>query len=298
MFARMRGLAGSTGIIWMTAICVIVAIGCGHTSPLLQLQFANALAGLGQGGGSQPTTTPGTGTDNQIRFSCDLDPARRGIRFLLQNQAQQTVKYSLTFIASAGPGGFVCAEDEAAYIAAGYRETTLDVGNGATFGCDIVQLLGGTKMLSFRVANTIAQNVGGLEANITIGQVPLNGNTFIPLPELIVLGDSDPIFTCTGNNLCTQRGFVYTDIAGTPIAFVNASRTQDTVCNANVGSAPEWRLANPNNADTTANAFQYVAGGTIVVRILDRANNANAAQNQVIWQVFDIDGDVIHLPRP
>jgi len=294
----MRSFAGSTGIIWMTAMCVIVAIGCGHTSPLLQLQFANALAGLGQGGGSQPTTTPGGGNTDTIQQSCDLDTAKRGINFLLQNQAQQTVKYTLTFIASAGPGGFVCAEDENAYIAAGYRDTTLDVGNGATFGCDIVRLLGGTRMLSLRVANNIALCVGGLEANITIGQVPLNGNTFIPLPELIVLGDSDPAFTCTGNNLCTQRGFVYTDIAGTPIAFVNASRTQDTVCNVNAGSAPEWRLADPNEDDIDANAFQYVAGGTIVVRVLDRANNANAAQNQVIWSVFDIDGDLIHGARP
>jgi len=298
MFARMRSLAGSAGIIWVAAIGVIVAIGCtGHTSPLLQLQFANALSGFAAGGGSQPTTTPGNG-GNTIDQSCDLDPAKRGIRMLLQNQAQQTVRYSLTFVASAGPGGFVCAEDEPAYISAGYRETALDVGNGVTIGCDIVRLLGGTRILTFRVANSMALAVGGLEANVTTAQTPLNGNVFIPLPELIVLGDSEPIFTCTGNNLCTQRGFVYTDIAGTPIAFVNASRTQDTVCNANAGSAPEWRLANPNNDDEDANAFQYVAGGSILVRVLDRASNANPTINQVIWSVLNIDGDVIHATRP
>lgn len=297
MFARMRSLAGSTGIIWIVAIGVFVAIGCGPTSPLLNLRFAGTLAGLGIGGGSQPTTTAGAG-GNTIDQTCDLDANRRGINFLLLNQAQQTVRYTLIFIASAGPGGFVCDEDVNAYIAAGYRDTVLDVGNGATFGCDIVRLLGGTRLLSLRVSNSVAQDVGGTPENQTVGQVPLNGNTFIPLPELIVLGDSDPIFTCTGNNLCTQRGFVYTDIAGTPISFVNASRTQDTVCNANAGSAPEWRLANPNNDDEDANAFQYVAGGTLVVRILDRASNANATVNQVVWNVFDVEGNDVHLERP
>lgn len=296
MFARMRSLAGSTGIIWVAAICIIVAIGCGSTSPLLSLRFAGTLAGLGVGGGSQPATNPAGG--NALQTSCDLDPARRGINFLLLNQAQQTVRYTLIFLASAGPGGFVCAEDESAYIAAGYRDTVLDTGNGATFGCDIVRLLGGTRMLSLRVANSVAQDVGGTVENQTVAQVPLNGNTFIPLPELIVLGDDDPIFTCTGNNLCTQRGFVYTDIAGTPIAFVNASRTQDTVCNANAGSAPEWRLADLNEDDEDANAFQYVSGGTIIVRILDRATNVNQAANQVVWNVFDINGDDVHLERP
>lgn len=296
MFARMRSLAGSTGIIWIVAIGVIVAIGCGPTSPLLNLRFAGTLAGLGIGGGSQPTTTPGGG--NAIQRSCDMDPNRRGINFLLLNQAQQTVRYTLIFVASAGPGGFVCDEDVSDYIAAGYRDTVLDVGNGATFGCDIVRLLGGTRLLSLRINNSIAQDVGGTQENQTVGQVPLNGNTFIPLPELIVLGDSDPIFTCTGNSLCTQRGFVYTDIAGTPISFVNASRTQDTVCNANAGSAPEWRLADPNEDDEDANAFQYVAGGTIIARILDRATNANPTVNQVVWNVFNIEGDEIHVERP
>lgn len=297
MFARMRSLAGSSGIIWIVAICIIVAIGCaGPTSPLLNLRFAGTLAGLGVGGGSQPTSNPTTGTT--LRRSCDLDVARRGINFLLLNQAQQTVRYTLIFVVSAGPGGFVCTEDENRYLAAGYRDTVLDAGNGATFGCDIVRLLGGTRILSLRVANTMAQDVGGTVENQTVAQVPLNGNTFIPLPELIVLGDSDPIFTCTGNNLCTQRGFVYADIAGTPIAFVNASRTQDTVCNANAGSAPEWRLADINRADNTANPFQYVSGGTIVVRVLDRATNVNQSANQVVWNVFNINGDVIHAERP
>lgn len=297
MFARMRGLTGSTGVIWVAAIAVIVVIGCGPTSPLLNLRFAGTLGGISSGGGSQPTSNPNTDTDS-IRSSCDLDANRRGINFLLLNQAQQTVRYSLVFLASAGSGGFVCAEDENDYIAAGYRDTVLDVGNGATFGCDIVRLLGGTRLLSLRINNTIAQDVGGTEENQTVGQVPLNGNTFIPLPQIIVLGSSDPIFTCTGNDLCTQRGFVYTDIAGTPISFVNASRTQDTVCNANAGSAPEWRLADPNELDEDANAFQYVAGGTIIVRILDRASNANASVNQVVWNVFDIEGNDIHLERP
>src|SRR5262249_25852394 len=153
-------------------------------SPLLNLQFASLLGGRGAGGGSRPTTGTG-GTGNTIQQSCDLDPARRGIRFVLSNQAQQFARYTITFVASAGSGGFVCGEDENDYLAAGYRDTVLDAGNGATIGCDVVRLLGGTRLLTLRVSDAIAQNVGGAAPGI-VAQPPLNGNTFIPLPELIV----------------------------------------------------------------------------------------------------------------
>ena len=297
MFARVREKVGASGIIWCMAIAVIVALGCGRNSPFLALQFADSLTGLGGGGGTRPATSQDNTTT--IDQTCDLDPAKRGISVVLANEAQQFVRYSITFIASAGPGGFVCDEDLNDYFAAGYRDTILDVGNGATFGCDIVRLLGGTRMLSLRVADTLAQNVtgGNDPANIPLAQPPLNGNTFIPLPELIVLGDADPIFTCTGNNLCTQRGFVYTDVANTPIAFVNVSRTQDTVCNSRAGTAPEWRLADLNKADNQASPFQFVAGGGIGIVVLDRANNANVNVNQVIWTVVDINGNIIHAAR-
>jgi len=297
MFARVREKVGATGIIWCVAIAIIVALGCGRNSPFLAIQFAGTL-GPPAGGGTRPSTSQNNGSTT-ISQSCDLDAAKRGIRVVLANEAQQFVRYSITFIASAGPGGFVCDEDLNDYFAAGYRDTILDVGNGATFGCDVVRLLGGTRMLSLRIADTLAQNVGGTTdpANVPIAQPPLNGNTFIPLPELIVLGDTDPIFTCTGNNLCTQRGFVYTDVANTPIAFVNVSRTQDTVCNSRAGTAPEWRLSDLNKADNQASPFQFVPGGGIGIDVLDRANNANVNVNQVVWTVVDINGNIIHAAR-
>ncbi len=294
MHSRSRRVLNSTGIIWLAALAAAVFIGCGSVSPLVSLQFANNLLGRGLGGGTAPTTQNGGG---DIQTVCDLDANRRGIAITVQNEAEQFVRVSMTLVASAGPGGFVCDDEVSNYFSAGYRETVLDAGNGATIGCDVVQLLGGTRLLTLRLTDTLAQNVGGDMNDIPVAQPPLNGNSLLPLPELIVLGDENPIFICTGNNLCTQRGFVYSDIANNPIAFINASRTQDTVCNANAGTAPEWRLGNPNIEDNQIQPFQYPAGGTLLVTVLDRADNANRNVNQVVWAVFDVDGNLIHGER-
>ncbi|MFQ5422459.1 MAG: hypothetical protein ACE5F9_00600 [Phycisphaerae bacterium] len=293
MHSRCRQVLNSTGIIWLAAIAAAVFIGCGSVSPLVSLQFANNLIGRGLGGGTAPTTQNG-----DIQTVCDLDANRRGIRIAVLNEAQQFARMSMTLVASAGLGGFVCDDELSNYFNAGYRETVLDAGNGATIGCDMVQLLGGTRLLTLRLTDTIAQNTGGGTNDIPpIAQPPLNGNSLLPLPELIVLGDEDPIFICSGNSLCTQRGFVYADSASTPIASINASRTQDTVCNANAGTAPEWRLGNPNVNDNEIQPFQYPAGGTLLITVLDRADNANPNVNQVVWAVFDVDGNLIHGER-
>ena len=297
MLSRWRRNLNSTGIIWLTMIAVTVFIGC-SSSPLAALYFAqNAFVdpNLGAGGGD-PTTQPPGGT-NPIQTVCDLDPERRGIFVVVQNEAQQFVRLTMTFVASAGAGGFVCDTEVNNYFNAGYRTAVLGVGGVIFIGCDPIRLLGGDSLLTLRVADTLAQNVGGDPNNAPVAQPPLNGGRFIPLPELIVLGDEDPIFICTGNNLCTQRGFVYSDIANNPIAFIDVARTQDTVCNAGSGTVPEWRLGNPNVADNTIQPFQFPSGGTIVITVLDRSTNANPNVNQVVWAVFDVDGNPIHGER-
>lgn len=297
MQTRRRRLLNSTGLIWLVMIAVAVVIGCGSATPLLNLSFAqNTLVGTA-GGGGDPVATTGPGGNNPIQTVCDMDPERRGIFIVVQNESQQFVRLSMTFVASAGAGGFVCDDEVNNYFNAGYRAAVLNSSGSMTIGCDTIQLLGGTALLIRRVTDTMAQNVGGDPNNAPVAQPPLNGGTFIPLPEAIVLGDDDPIFICTGNNLCTQRGFVYSDIANNPIAFIDVARTQDTVCNANAGTAPEYRLGNPNVDDNQIQPFQYPSGGTIILTILDRSTNANPNVNQVVWAVFDVDGNLIHAEQ-
>ena len=112
MLSRWRRNLNSTGIIWLTMIAVTVLIGC-SSSPLAALYFAQGAFGgdppLGQGGGD-PTTNPGGGA-GPIQTVCDLDPERRGIFVVVQNEAQQFVRLSMTFVASEGAGGFVCATE-------------------------------------------------------------------------------------------------------------------------------------------------------------------------------------------
>lgn len=291
--ARRVGLL--TGGLWLAGIAATILIGCGGVSPLASLNFVQqTLVGTGMGGGMPPTTTNDTGG---LRSVCDLDGERRGIRMAVVNESRQFVRLSMTFLASAGPGGFVCAEEEQDYLQAGYREAVLVGGNTVVIGCDSVRLLSGTKILSWRVTDTLPQFNGGQGDIFPSAQPPLNGGTFIPLPELIVLGDDDPTFICTGNNLCTQRGFVYSDIANNTIASVNASRTQDTVCNARAGTAPEWHLGDLNVEDNQVQPFQYPSGANILVSVLDRASNNNASVNQVVWLVLDVEGNIIHNER-
>lgn len=296
MHARWHRIANLTGIFWLFALAVAISIGCA-SNPLLSLNFvANTLdafngAGGPAGGGGDPVA--GDPTAPLIGSVCDLDAQRRGIFVVVRNEAQQFAQISLTFAVSAGGAGFACDAEVPNYFSAGYRAAIL-VDNVTFIGCDAIRLFSGDQILTLRITDTLAQNVGGDPATATIAQPPLNGSTFIPLPELIVLGDDSPNFICTGNNLCTQRGFIYTDIANNPIAFINASRTQDTVCNANAGTAPEWRLGDPNVDDLLILPYQYPAGGTLRISILDRASNINPNVNQVVWQVFDVEGNLIH----
>ena len=125
----------------------------------------------------------------------------------------------------------------------------------------------------------------------------------IPLPELIVLGGDDADFICTGGaqlgDLCTQRGFVYVNDGGVSVGKpANASRIQGTICNEGFGTAPEWRL-DKTLQDGFVQAFQYSAGGSIIVSILDRsADDVENNRNQVVWLVTNGNDTTIHYPNP
>ena len=299
MNERWYRIANLTGIFWLFALAVAISIGCA-ANPLLSLNFvANTLDqfndpdGPAGGGGDPIIGDPGAPIIGSV---CDLDAEKRGFFITVRNESQQFAQLSLTFAVSAGGAGFVCDDEVPIYFNAGYR-TAMLVDNITFVGCDPIRLFSGDRILTLRITDTLGPNPGGNPDTATIAQPPLNGSSFIPLPEIIVLGDETPNFVCTGVNLCTQRGFIYTDVANNPIAFVNASRTQDTVCNANAGALPEWRLGDPNIDDFLIQPFQYPAGGTLRISILDRASNVNPNVNQVVWQVFDVDGNLIHDER-
>jgi hypothetical protein len=220
----------------------------------------------------------------------------------------------MTFAVSAGPGGFVSeSNDIQDYINAGYSNALVPgAGNVVTIGCDTLTLLDGNQLLTMEFGineGDLATLAPGIdeEDNEDIQTYELrrrdNRSTVIPLPEIIVLGNDDPDFTCTGGaslgDLCSQRGFVYASAAGIPVGkAADASHIQGTVCNAGFGTAPEWRLDKTID-DGLVQPFQFAAGGTIFLTALDRWNDAfTATRNQVVWLVTNGDGNTIHFEDP
>lgn len=299
------------------ALCVGVAAsmgqGCGNYSPFLAAQFNQTLAGV-------VTTNPppiindpnenGNTNADVLASVCDLAAAQRVIQIGIQNEAAQAVDFSLTLVASAGPGGFVCDAELQEYLDAGYRDAIVPgSGSSAIIGCDTISLLSGTRILTLEfgvnqgVAARLAANTNPdtLFPDAALPNVSLrradDNSTLIPLPEVIVVGSGDPDFVCTGSSLCSQRGFVYVSAGGFPVGkAAEAERIQGTVCAENFGTAPEMRL--DKTLDQTSQPYQYARGGTIIFGVLDRAGDAlDATRNQVAWLVIDENDTTVHTPE-
>lgn len=300
MGSRTRRVAIRIGIVGLFSVAGVVIIGCGGMSPFLSAQFASNLRGLAEGGGpvAPADETPDTG--ESITSVCVLPAALRGISVTLVNQSEHPVRYVMTFAVSAGPDGFVCEDEIPSYLQAGYRDAPVPVSN---VGCEQLRLLSGNRMLTMTFGVDDFGNFTALPENPSGEGVPVSliadsGTLFIPLPELIVFGNEDPDFIC-GDDICSQRGFVYSSASGLPIGKpIEALRIQGTLCSERFGTAPEWRL-DKAVTDNSVLPFEYAAGGTIVLTILDREDDDIAdARNQAVWLVTNGDGDTIHLPNP
>ncbi|MCB9851448.1 MAG: hypothetical protein H6819_00010 [Phycisphaerales bacterium] len=299
------------------ALCVGVAASmgqsCGNVSPFLAAMFNNTLTGV-------VTTNPppiindpnenGNTNADILASVCDLPDAQRVIQIGIQNEAAQAVDFSITLVVSAGVGGFVCDNQIQEYLNAGYRDAIVPgSGGNAVVGCDTISQLGGTRILTleFGVNQGIAArltanpNPDTLFPDAGLPSVTLrradNNSTMIPLPEVIVVGSGDPDFVCTGNSLCTQRGFVYVSAGGFPVGkAAEASRIQGTVCAENFGTAPEMRL--DKTLDQSSQPYQFGRGGTIIFGVLDRAGDAlDVSRNQVAWLVIDENDSTLHTPE-
>ncbi len=316
MFSRFSRVAGLSSLACVFAVGVILAIGCQTGSPFLAAAFNSSLVGVNTGGPPPTPPTPDDPTeDDNVTSVCDLLPAEQTLQIAVQNESQQFVEFSMTLVVSAGPGGFVCDELLNDYLNAGYTDAIVP-GSGTTtsIGCDTVGLLSGTRLLTLEfginqgAGAMLAPNATG-DANTIFPDPSLpqftlrrrdNGSALIPLPELVVFGNDDPDFICTGGvivgDLCTQRGFVYTSGVGLPVGkSIEASRIQGTVCAENFGSAPEWRL--DKTLDAQVQPFQYGRGGVIVVGVLDRAGDAlDNTRNQAAWLVVDAADNTLHFP--
>jgi hypothetical protein len=291
-----------TGIVGLFSVAAVVIIGCDGMSPFLSAQFASNLMGMAQGGG--PAEPEPGGDVPQVGESivsvCELPAAMRSVSVTLVNQSEHPVRYVMTLAVSAGPGGFVCDDEVPIYLSAGYRDAAVPTSN---VGCEQLRLLGGNRMLTltFGVDDfgnfvTLPENPSG--EGVPVSLVADSGTLFIPLPELIVFGNEHPDFIC-GDNLCSQRGFVYSSAGGLPIGKpIEALRIQGTLCSERFGTAPEWRLDKAVDDDTVL-PFEFAAGGTIVLTILDREDDDIAdPRNQAVWLVTDGDGNIIQLPDP
>lgn len=287
--AFVAALAATAGI----GAVILSGLACGGTSPL------GVFVVVGQATGAFPRPTPNSqggggsggdnnGADNPSSF-CNLTDAQQSLRIAVRNEATVSASFALTLVASAGGSGFVCTDQISTFTDFGYTAQTL-TGGDKTFGCDVVTLTKGTQLLAITITGSIPPRLA--TDTFTSAEAPFDGNTNIPLPQLIVLGDQSAgsVFSCVGSNPCTQGGFRYS--VGTTIS---ASRTQDTLCNALVSNRPEWVLRDPLLNDLTARVFEYVKGGTLIITILDRVTSPFPNQNQVVWRVTNENDIVIHV---
>ncbi len=300
MGSRTRRVAIRIGIVGLFSVATLVIIGCGGMSPFLSAQFANTLSGFAVGGGpvAPPDDTPGAG--DSITSVCELATELRGIFVTLVNQSEHPVRYVMTFAVSAGPDGFVCEDEIPNYLSAGYRDAPVPVSN---VGCQQLRLLSGNRMLTMTFGLDAFGNFVSLPENPSGEGVPVSlvadsDTLFIPLPEIIVFGNEDPDFIC-GDDICSQRGFVYSSASGLPIGKpIEALRIQGTLCSERFGTAPEWQL-DKSVTDNSVLPFEYAAGGTIQLTILDREDDDIADErNQAVWLVTDGDGNTIHVQDP
>ena len=318
MYFRFRRVMSFVGLTWIFAVAAFVSIGCGSLSlfgpfnPFLAARFNTTLAGVVSQGGPIVPTDPGTGGDGGtvITDLTQLPQSQRTIQVSVQNESEQRVRFAMTFVVSAGLGGFVPDSEIQNYLDAGYSDALPPgAGGSTTIGCDTITLTQGTRLLTMAFGinqgdiATLPANVGGMPgANVPTFafQRRDTGSADIPLPVMIVFGSSDPDFICSGGavvgNLCTQRGFVYTSVADLPVGKpVEAFRIQGTVCETNFGTAPEWRL--DLTIDRPAQLFEYGRGGTIVARVLNRsADDPSESRPQAVWTVIDSNGATLQFP--
>lgn len=307
MYSGLIRGACAISIVGVVILAAVTVIGCGNVSPFLSLHFA-ANSDLQDTQGTPRSLPQPDGTSDETLASvCNLSEELRSIQVTLENYSADNVRFAMTFVASAGPGGFVCTDQLEDYLDAGYvRHNT----NTIVIGCDTV-ILGGSQVLVLEygfneIPESWIQRATTDGTNVTPTTLALTrrnqaARTDIPLPELIVFGTDDPIFECSGagaNRLCTQRGFVYvTDALVATGKPVEASRIQGTPCAENYGSSPEWYL-DKTTLDGTTQIFQYPAGGTITVGILDRSGDPlTSTRNQVVWTVLSAAGATVHSPN-
>jgi len=294
-------------VVGVVVLAAVAVIGCGNVSPFLSLHFAANSELQDTQGTPQPLPQP-DGTSGEVLASvCNLSEELRTIQVTLENDSADNVRFAMTFIASTGPGGFVCTDEVEEYLSAGYvRQNT----NTIVIGCDTV-VLGGSQLLILEYGyNEIPESwiqratIDGTTVTATLLALTRRNQASridIPLPELIVFGTDDSLFECSGsgsNRLCTQRGFVYvTDALVSTGKPVEASRIQGTPCAENFGTAPEWYL-DKTTLDGTIQSFQYPAGGSILVQILDRSTDSlTTNRNQVVWTVLNSAGTTVHSPN-
>lgn len=286
MNSRLHGVAYAAGALSCLAIAALIVIGCGNVNPFLATQFWTN-ANLDQLTRPNVTTPPEEETvdPGNLASVCDLDAGARTLQVTLVSESTQNVRFSMTFVASTGSGGFVCDDALQNYLNAGYNYRATGV-----IGCDTLSL-GGTNLLAMEFG--INQGAGATLTPTSNTLTLRRRDTLsasIPVPQVIVFGNADPDFECVGGaglgDLCTQRGFVYATAGGVTTGKpIEASRIQGTLCNVGFGSAPEWRL-DRTILDGVSLPYQYVHAGTITITIYDRSGDAlSNTRLQAAWEV-------------
>ncbi len=288
-------------------------IGCGNISPYLAGQFNTTFPGVPVTGGGVGGGGNDNGAVDVYEFLDQIPVGLRTFSYGVANSAPFPARQRALFVVTAGDGGFVQDDDTILdYIAAGYRDIIppgSPIGTTATLGCVPIRLTRGTRLLAKTagdvqgVAVFYPPNLSGEADNFTGPIFDIRNDDQdpnIPIPEFVVFATDDPNFECAiPTQACTQEAFRFFDIPQIQEIgkAVTSARIQGTVCNLGLGQSPEYRLDRTNDGNVTP--FQFVPGCTIVMRILDRQFDAPEINRvQVVWNVFDAEGNVVHIELP
>jgi len=292
---------------------ILLVAGCDGANPFLSAQFTGNLPPTVAGGEATARNEDSTGNAENPRVIEHVDQLPPELRTFVHSYANSSIfaiEWRALFVVTAGDGGFVRNEgDIRDYLAAGYVDLLPPdsrIGTTTTVGCVTLELTRGTRLLGMVSGETGA--LAGSEtgdpdqfSDSTADTRRDNAEPFLPLPERIVFTTSDPRFDCENRaDPCSQLAINFYDdttLSKQIGTSVTAARIQGTMCNFGIGTAPEVRLDITPNGDTSA--FEFVPGGTILWRILDRAQDTpDQKRVQVVWSVFDENLVRIHNEMP
>ncbi len=315
----------------LTALCAMTAIGCGSVSALFSSTLfpLTSTGTAGTTGGTVVSSSGGSfGGGSAVALDpCDETLARKRINISMRNDdTDDFIHYFLILVAfengDAYPDGAVCPDDASFYTDFGYTRIPdgafQEVGNICVFGPAYVYFheQGRFQQAGGDLASGIEPAAG---SSSSFDAFFSSSGANVPIPDRIYfhnpgtgdgaalkvsqnsLNPCGAVVTLSGDSDCEQDGFYYVDQTDQPIGSntlgANANRRvpseiQGTGCECLAFQEPWHQLGLPGTVATTAACNEFLRGGSISYVFIRQ--DANPPFPQLLWQVRDDSGSVIH----